>query len=170
MMNNKRLFAVLFFALAFFCHDGKAQTSVPIPNLRCVVFLNTIALVPVAVPSGQFFCYQLDPNVFAINASTTPSSITLKTASILPHNEVPGGAINGTNNIFTLSATPATGYPVLVYRNGLLLTQCSSTTTTCNGDYQLNGATIAFLNSSQTANGTTAIPGAGDLLQVLYWH
>jgi hypothetical protein len=54
---------------------------------------------------------------------------------------------------FTLSAAPATGTPVKVYKNGLLQWR--------SADYSLAGQTVTFLPAQGTA--------AGDYIQVLYW-
>jgi hypothetical protein len=178
---SKRLFFLLFLSLSFLCHDVKAQTAVNVNSVRCPGTNSTGIIIPVGTsaslggtPIVVFSCMQLDSASFSFDATTTPPTVRLKpsaptTITILPHVEVPTGAINGTNASFTLSTTPASSYPVLVYRNGLLLTQCA-TTTLCNGDYQLSATMILFLNASQTASGVNPVPNAGDLVQVLYWH
>ena len=54
---------------------------------------------------------------------------------------------------FTLSAAPATGTPVKVYKNGLLQWR--------SADYSQAGQTVTFLPAQGTA--------AGDYIQALYW-
>ena len=54
---------------------------------------------------------------------------------------------------FALSAAPATGTPVKVYKNGLLQWR--------SADYSLSGQTVVFLPAQGTA--------AGDYIQALYW-
>ncbi|MBV9303869.1 MAG: hypothetical protein JOY62_12930 [Acidobacteriaceae bacterium] len=68
--------------------------------------------------------------------------------------ETPGGAINGTNPTFTLSATPNPVLDLKLYKNGLLLQQ--------NGDYTLSGSTITFTQM--------AMPQTGDSLVAYYRH
>jgi len=64
--------------------------------------------------------------------------------------EVPSGAINGTNTTFTLSVAPSPALSLEFYKNGLLMT--------AGIDYTLSGATIT----------TAAPPQAGDLLNAFY--
>lgn len=130
----------------------------------------TVAGLPVVV----FTCAQLDPAGFALDKTTTPwtiRAITNSPASSSLHVEVPSGVLNGTNANFTLSATPAAGLPVLIYRNGLLLMACPMPlSASCNGDYQVAGTTLLFLTAAQTTAGVSAIPNGGDLIQAVYWH
>ncbi len=67
-------------------------------------------------------------------------------------NEIPGGAINGTNAVFTLSNAPAPAVSLSLFRNGMLLRPSL--------DYSLNSASIMFT--------LTAIPQTGDYLQASY--
>ena len=67
-------------------------------------------------------------------------------------NEIPGGAINGTNAVFTLSNAPAPATSLSLFRNGMLLRPSL--------DYTLNSAAITF--------GASAIPQTGDYLQASY--
>jgi hypothetical protein len=67
--------------------------------------------------------------------------------------EIPSGAINGTNTVFTLVHTPATGSEQVIV-NGLMLYPGAS------HDYTITGSTITF-----TAGGT---PQTGDWLFVNY--
>lgn len=67
-------------------------------------------------------------------------------------NEVPGGTINGTNALFTLSNAPAPATSLSLFRNGMLLRPSL--------DYTLNAAAITF--------GLAAIPQLGDFLQATY--
>jgi hypothetical protein len=66
--------------------------------------------------------------------------------------EVPAGAINGTNNSFTLANVPNPSTSLALFRNGLLLTQ--------GGDYTLSSNAITF------ATGGT--PQAADILEAFY--
>ena len=69
--------------------------------------------------------------------------------------EIPSGAINGSNTIFTLANTPTSGSEQIVV-NGLMLYPGSG------NDYTISGNTITFL--------TGAIPQTGDRLFVNYRH
>ena len=69
--------------------------------------------------------------------------------------EVPSGALNGSNAVFTLANTPAPGWKITVERNGLALHVLA-------GDYTISGRTITFPSSE--------IPQAGDTLIATYYH
>lgn len=69
-----------------------------------------------------------------------------------PAAEVPAGAINGTNVVFTLSATPVANTQQ-VFWNGLYLSPSQ-------GDYNISGNTLTMTTPPQT----------GDSLVVQYWH
>jgi hypothetical protein len=66
--------------------------------------------------------------------------------------EIPSGLVNGVNTSFTVMYAPAPASSLIVFRNGLRMSQAA--------DYTLNGNTITFL--------TVATPQAGDLLSVSY--
>jgi hypothetical protein len=66
----------------------------------------------------------------------------------------PTGAINGTNNVFTIPGVPAAG-TLYVWRNGILQANGAPP-----GDYTLSGTTIQFNSGS--------IPQPGDKLLVSY--
>lgn len=66
--------------------------------------------------------------------------------------EVPAGAINGTNTVFTLTSTPAPSSSLALFRNGLLMRQGS--------DYSISGTTVTFYVNSK--------PQTGDLLTANY--
>lgn len=59
------------------------------------------------------------------------------------------------DNAYTLSKTPAPGYPVEVTLNGLTL--CGP----CGNDYTLSGQTLVLLNPD--------VQDAGPVIQVRYW-
>lgn len=157
-----------------------AQTMISVSALKCASqgTASSVLLVPVGIagsvagiPIVTFQCVQLDPAFGTFDKTTTPWTWHPPTAStplVKQYQEVPAGALNGTNVLYTLSATPASGYPALVYKNGLLQTACS--VAGCNGDYLISGTSITFLTASQTSAGASTVPSAGDLLQVVYWH
>ena len=66
--------------------------------------------------------------------------------------ETPHGAINGSNAVFSLAFSPSPAASLLLYVNGLLMTQ--------GIDYTLNGNTITFLLAST--------PQIGDVLTASY--
>jgi hypothetical protein len=66
--------------------------------------------------------------------------------------EVPAGLVNGSNAVFTLSASPSPVSSLGVFRNGLLQTQ--------GADYTVSGNAITFF--------TASLPQAGDILQATY--
>jgi hypothetical protein len=70
--------------------------------------------------------------------------------------EVPSGAINGTNTVFTLAATPSPASSVHLYWNGLRQNP------TAGGDYTIVGNTIT--------TSVASTPQTGDLLIVDYRH
>ncbi len=67
-------------------------------------------------------------------------------------NEVPGGTIDGANQVFTLTAPPVPESSLLLYRNGLLQKS--------GYDFTLSGATITFVEA--------ATPQTGDVLLASY--
>ncbi|HUA87127.1 MAG TPA: hypothetical protein VMB85_24895 [Bryobacteraceae bacterium] len=66
--------------------------------------------------------------------------------------ETPAGTINGSNTAFTLAYSPSPAASLLLYLNGLLMTQ--------GVDYTLNGNAITFLPAS--------IPQTGDVVTASY--
>lgn len=74
------------------------------------------------------------------------------TAPTFVDSEVPQGLLNGSNRIFTLSASPLPAASLQVFRNGLLQKP--------GEDYNLSGNTVTFLSVST--------PGVGDLLQASF--
>ncbi len=68
------------------------------------------------------------------------------------YNETPAGIIDGSNNIFTLTNTPATG-SLQLFLNGMYQTGGGE-------DYTLAGLTITFVNP----------PLSGSILRAFYYH
>ena len=66
--------------------------------------------------------------------------------------EVPAGAINGSNTVFTLASAPSPAGSLELYLNGLLMRQ--------GADYQISTNTITFFLAS--------VPQSGDLLVTSY--
>jgi hypothetical protein len=86
-----------------------------------------------------------------VDGTSGPCSSNTSTSGFID-NEVPGGAVDGSNGIFTLTAAPVPESGLMVYRNGLL--QRSGV------DYTLAGVTITFV--------TAATPQSGDILLAFY--
>jgi hypothetical protein len=151
------------------------QTTVSVSQLKCSG--TSSAAIPVGtgfviggVPLILFSCVNLDLTSFTIDKTVTPWTLRA-TASNPPHQvrEVPAGAVNGTNQNFTLSSAPSSNiigtvenYPVMIYRNGLLLTACPIGATTGNCDYQISSTSILFMNGQ--------VPQTGDLLSAVYFR
>jgi len=66
--------------------------------------------------------------------------------------EIPTGAVNGVNTVFTLAAAPSPASSLEFFRNGLLQLQ--------GVDYQISGTTVTFFLAS--------VPQSGDLLVASY--
>lgn len=71
--------------------------------------------------------------IFAVSASAVSTEIVW--------NETPGGILNSTNRTFTLSFTPTNADKMMVFHNGMLMTQGSGS---INGDFFLSGSSIIF--------------------------
>jgi hypothetical protein len=81
----------------------------------------------------------------------TTGSTTLPT---FVDDEVPGGAVNGSNLTFTLANAPNPVVSLRLYKNGMLLQQ--------HGDYTISGATITFVAAST--------PQTNDSIVAYYRH
>jgi hypothetical protein len=66
--------------------------------------------------------------------------------------ETPTGAVDGSNAVFTLSASPSPTTSLQVFRNGILQKS--------GGDYSLSGGVVTFLSG--------AVPQTGDVIQTYY--
>ena len=157
-----------------------AQTAVQVGSLKCPSTGSPAVIVPIGtgvvvggVPLITFVCAGLDSASFSLDKTTTPWTVRVtppSTSQVTPREvrETPAGAINGSNQNFNLSASPASttaagveSNPTKLYRNGLLLTPCP-VGASGNCDYQIAGSSILFLNGQQ--------PLAGDLLTAVYWR
>jgi hypothetical protein len=81
-----------------------------------------------------------------------PLSLGQPCSGAFVDNETPQGAINGTNILFSLNATPNPASSLIIQRNGLTLSS--------GIDYTLNGSTITFVAGAQ--------PSQGDVLRASY--
>jgi hypothetical protein len=66
--------------------------------------------------------------------------------------ETPAGAINGVNNIFTLTQSPNPAASLALYRSGVRLRAVA--------DYTISGSTVTFVSGH--------VPQTGDVLQGSY--
>lgn len=86
------------------------------------------------------------------------------------------GTVNGINAVFTLSAVPVAPYPVLVIRDGIILSQCAPPGPACDvgGDYFLSVtptvATVTFVTNSPRFNTGTGVPQIGNIISVMFWR
>jgi hypothetical protein len=139
--------------------DGSNTTftlaNAPIPASGLVLFRNGLLL-----RQGTDYTLSTRSVTFLTGATPQPGDLLLASYRIsvnLPgvgfvDAEVPSGAINGSNAIFTLSQIPTPAAGVSVYRNGLRLASSI--------DYNISGNTITFTSS--------LIPQSGDLLFCSY--
>jgi hypothetical protein len=129
--------------------------NVPNPPTSLALFRNGLLL-----SQGGDYTLSANAIAFATGAVPQPSDILAafyRLSVSIPgvgfvDQEMPTGAINGLNTVFTLSQTPSPTTSLAVYLNGLLLT---------NGvDYTLSGAVITF---------TTGLPPqSSDILSCSY--
>ena len=89
--------------------------------------------------------------VNGLNATVNTLSAAGSTA-VFVDDEVPAGAINGSNTVFSLAGTPAPAASLTLYRNGLEMAPGS--------DYTLNGSAVTFSG--------TSLPRTGDTLLAYY--
>lgn len=87
-----------------------------------------------------------------VDGTSGPCGTTGSTGPGFVDQEVPTGAINGSNAVFTLSQAPNPAASLQIYRNGVLMKQ--------NVDFSLSGGTVTF--------GSLSIPQTGDLLLASY--
>jgi hypothetical protein len=162
---------------ALLASSALAQTAVQIGSLKCPSTGTAAVIIPVGsgivvggVPLITFVCAALDSASFTLDKTTTPWTVRASSAAAGPREvrETPAGAINGVNQNFTLSASPASTTagsvelnPTKLYLNGLLLTPCP-VAAGANCDYQIAGTAILFTNGQK--------PLAGDLLTAVYWR
>jgi uncharacterized coiled-coil protein SlyX len=84
--------------------------------------------------------------------STVSSLSNVSSSAVFVDSEVPSGAIDGTNLIFSLANPPAPTASLTIFRNGLALS--------AGVDYTLSGSAVTFLSASK--------PQAGDMLLAYY--
>ena len=162
---------------ALFSSAALAQTAVQVGSLKCPSTGTPAVIVPIGtgvvvggVPLITFVCAALDSAAFVLDKTTTPWTVRATSAAAGPREvrETPAGSVNGSNQNFNLSASPASttaagieSNPTKLYRNGLLLTPCP-VGAGGNCDYQIAGTAILFTNGQQ--------PLAGDLITAVYWR
>ncbi len=94
---------------------------------------------------------QLADGTIELTAGGLRAGSTVQKTTGFVNRETPTGAINGTNQAFSLASTPVTGSE-MVFLNGLLQEPGSG------NDYQISGATITF----------EFAPATGDRIRVTY--
>lgn len=139
---------LLFLAIA----PAIAQTAI-----AAATTCPSIATAPWAsVPANGLFLSISTTGVLTVSQCIpgTPTPAVIWTAPRYAEGEVPAGTMNGTNRLFALTHTPATGSTPLVIRNGIVLKAGVDYTITAYGVLQFLAAAHA--------------PQAGDVLQVWY--
>jgi hypothetical protein len=143
----------LFFALslALTCN---AQTIIGAHDIGCPAGQLAIPLAQPPATTGikivRLLCVPLDPAVFAIRNGL----LTLATSPVIAYvYDAPlTGTLDGTNAVFSLPVASSQPASMIVWRNGIKLTQGT--------DYTLSGATVTFAAG--------AIPQPGDLMNATY--
>jgi hypothetical protein len=128
--------------------------NVPNPSTSLALFRNGLLLT-------QGGDYTLSSNTITFAAGATPQATDILAAFYRMSVSIPGvgfvdqqvptGAINGVNAVFTLSQTPSPTTSLEVYRNGLLLS--------VGVDYTLSSAVITFI---------AGVPQSTDILSCSY--
>lgn len=116
--------------------------------------VNTTTGVIAVVPPGSTTPVWGTPAGFSIS-STGQVTVAAAALPVLVQGEVPSGTLDGVNTAFTTANIPASGWPVFIVRNGLIMS-------VQNGDYALTGNKIAF--------GVGQVPQPGDSVNVTYYH
>jgi hypothetical protein len=87
-----------------------------------------------------------------VDGTSAPCSSGSSGSVTFVDNEVPSGAVNGSNTAFTLANIPNPSSSLALFRNGLLLTQ--------GGDYTLSSNAVTFMAG--------AAPQTNDVLSAFY--
>ena len=129
-----------------------AQSSVKVQQITCPQLPGLpTAMLPMALPQNsavvngpppaRLECFALDPASFIIDTSQNPPVLRIVVtaqAQQFVDDEVPAGAIDGTNKTFTLANVPASG-SLKLYFNGIKQK--------LGLDYTLTGRTIVFITA-----------------------
>lgn len=120
----------------------------PLPPASLSLFRNGMLLNPATD-------YSLNANAITFRANAIPQAADVLDASYrygvnnsgfnFVDDETPGGAINGSNDAFTLANTPNPASSLRLYRNGLAMKP--------GVDYNVSGSAITFLSVSTPQNG-----------------
>lgn len=130
--------------------DSRGTVSVPIPMNDVTGLVDALSQINNSISNLT---------ITVNNLSTTVNSLSSTVQSLGPlptfvDAETPIGAIDGANATFTLGAAPSPQSSLVLYRNGMRLSQ--------GIDYSLTGNTILF--------STPAIPQPSDFLLAGYRH
>lgn len=151
-MNRHVILAIV--AIALMSVTASAVTSILISQLKGPPSSPTGSLA-VVVPGTTTPSWGTPGAGLSLSAAGVLSAATGVALPTSVTGEVPVGAVNGVNTVFTLANPPVAGWPVMVYRNGVRMN-------IANGDYTLSGSTITF--------GANQIPQTGDTVNSDYWH
>jgi hypothetical protein len=129
--------------------------NAPIPAASLNLFLNGLL-------QDQGLDYTLAANLITFASGAAPQTGDILVASYrlavsfpgvgFVDQQIPTGAINGSNTAFTLSQTPSPGASLTVFLNGLKMN--------AGVDYTLAGTAITFASAS--------VPQSGDILLCSY--
>ncbi len=135
------------------CSAALAQTAIVGGQLQCpATGVAGSTQVLIATSAGtlggftvvRFECVVLDPAGFVLDKTTAPPTLRAVAAAVaapaprFSDSETPGGAVNGTNVVFTLANPPSPAGSLELYRNGLRLQAGGF-------DYTLAGSTVTFV-------------------------
>jgi hypothetical protein len=137
-------------------NGGNATFSLantPAPSTSLSLFLNGLVMSPGVD-------YTLSGSVITFATASEPQTGDLllayyRTANTggptasFSDNEIPGGAIDGTNVTFTLAAAPNPTTSLRLYRNGVLLE--------AGVEYTISGSSITFATSRAPQTGDTLV-------------
>jgi hypothetical protein len=137
-------------SLIFVCSIAFGQTKIDIQRQAGAAVTPQPQVVMIV--NGRYIGVKLDASLVYDAANGVLKAAPQSGAFIPPSVEIPAGQIDGLNTTFTLSAVPIG--TIWLTRNGLLL----------NGgaDFTISGKTITFAGP--------AVPQAGDIIQVFYFH
>jgi len=80
--------------------------------------------------------------------SLSVAGINVQTGAIAVYNEIPGGAIDGSNNVFSLAFAPNPTTSLMLFRDGLIMSPGAG------NDYVLSSATITLDASNAPQSGS----------------
>jgi len=154
MLTRFILAGVASAALALFGQTSPAQIN-PGTQIQGMTGTCTTIRISIISPTGTPGLLCLPAGSF--NCTSASLCMFIPVAAVLPvfvDEEIPVGALNGTNATFTIANVPNPATSLQCFRNGLRVR--------LGGDYTFTGQTLTFL--------TAAVPQSGDTLDCSYRH